>query len=219
MCFYLDSIRRSEYRRMFIADANINRIDFVRLLVINALDVQIEKEIFGNFYVCRNRSVLSGMTSEEIELTEMTIETLTTVVQHPHSHRYKKHILAFTTQILEKFGKILDIERNSQDPNKVTNLLRTDQLNERIDFFQDIVSNIYGLIVTTADSHSKTFIDTFKSANVEEQNISIKLFETILGCTDLPGSYPTDETNSIVTFAFWYTLQVNSSPKCFYYLK
>lgn len=75
---------------------------------------------------------------------------------------------------------------------------------------QDIISNLYGLIVVIGDSHTKVFIDNLKSTNQEEQRISFDLFNSILKCTNLPGLYPVDETSSTLTFAFWYTLQVSS---------
>lgn len=47
-----------------------------------------------------------------------------------------------------------------------------------------------------------------KSENQEEQIISFNLFNSIMKCTNLPGYYPVDEMSSILTFGFWYTLQV-----------
>lgn len=73
---------------------------------------------------------------------------------------------------------------------------------------QDVVAALYGLIVSIADSHSKIFIENLKNQNVEEQQISFNLFNSILNCTNLPGLYPVDESSSTLTFGFWYTLQV-----------
>lgn len=73
--------------------------------------------------------------------------------------------------------------------------------------FQDIVAGIYGLIVTTADSHAKQFIKNLRSENEEERRVSTDLLNSILSCSDLPGMYPIDESSSILSFGFWYTLQ------------
>lgn len=72
------------------------------------------------------------------------------------------------------------------------------------------MANLYGLIITIADTHSKTFINNLKSQNPEEQRISFDLFNSILKCTNLPGLYPVDESSSTLTFGFWYTLQVSN---------
>lgn len=73
--------------------------------------------------------------------------------------------------------------------------------------FKDIVANLYGLLVTIADAHSKMFINNLKSDNAEDQRISFDFFNSILKCTNLPGLYPVDESSSTLTFGFWYTLQ------------
>lgn len=56
---------------------------------------------------------------EEEELIEVTIEAITTIIQHPHTHKYKNLIKKFAEQILFKFEKILDSETNQQEMNKV----------------------------------------------------------------------------------------------------
>lgn len=129
------------------------------------------------------------MSSEEMELTEMTVEALTAIIQHPHSTRYKNHVLKYSADMLYKFDKILDCESNSPESNK------------------DIVATLYGLIVTIADIHSKLFINNLKSENLDERKISFDFFTTILKCTNQPGLYPVDESSSTITFGFWYTLQ------------
>lgn len=55
-----------------------------------------------------------------MDLIEITVEALTAVFQHPHTHKYKNHVFKYAAQILGKFDKILDVERNQQDMNKVT---------------------------------------------------------------------------------------------------
>lgn len=75
--------------------------------------------------------------------------------------------------------------------------------------FKDIVANIYLLIVTTADTHAKLFIENLLSNNEEERKVTFNLLNCILECANLPGYYPIDETSSSITFGFWYTLQVS----------
>ncbi|XP_018575465.1 importin-13 [Anoplophora glabripennis] len=140
-------------------------------------------------FVYWNKSDADGLSGEEIELSEVTVEALTAIIQHPHTNKYKNHITKYAAQILYKFDKILDAERNLPELNK------------------DVVANLYGLIITIADTHSKIFIHNLKSQNPEEQRISFDLFNSILKCTNLPGLYPVDESSSTLTFGFWYTLQ------------
>ncbi|CAH0554758.1 unnamed protein product [Brassicogethes aeneus] len=129
------------------------------------------------------------VSMEEMELTEVTVEALNAIMQHPHTFKYKNHVTKYGASMLYKFQRILDTERNSSDCNK------------------DIVANLYGSIITTADHHSKILIDNLKSDNPENQKISFDFFDSILKCTNLPGYYPVDESCSTYTFAFWYTLQ------------
>lgn len=72
------------------------------------------------------------------------------------------------------------------------------------------MNNIYSLIVNIGDTYSKFFIENLKTENTEEYNISTDLLRSILQCTNLPGMYPVDESSSIMSFSFWYTLQVSS---------
>ncbi|XP_060533437.1 importin-13 [Cylas formicarius] len=129
------------------------------------------------------------LSGEEIELTEVTVEALTAVIQHPHTTRFRNSVNKHAASILYKFEKILDAERSCNDLNK------------------DVVANLYGLIITLADTHSKIFIENLNLNNTEEQKVSFDLFHCILKCTDLPGLYPVDESASTLTFGFWYTLQ------------
>lgn len=59
------------------------------------------------------------MSSEEIELIEVCVEALTAIIQHPHTNKYKNHITKYGANVLYKFDKILDAERNNTEMNKV----------------------------------------------------------------------------------------------------
>lgn len=63
------------------------------------------------------------MSLEELEITEMTTEGLNAIMQRPSTRKYRSHVMKHTANILEKFGKILEAERNSLDSNKVFVLL------------------------------------------------------------------------------------------------
>ncbi|KAJ8920238.1 hypothetical protein NQ315_011899 [Exocentrus adspersus] len=140
-------------------------------------------------FVYWNKSDPEGLSGEEMELSEATVEALTAIMQHPRTNRYENHVRKYAAEILYKFEKILDAERNLPELNK------------------DVIANLYGLIVTIADSHSQIFINNLKSQNEQERRISFDLFNSILKCTNLPGFYPIDESSSTLTFGFWYTLQ------------
>lgn len=73
----------------------------------------------NNTMCFRNREDPEGLSTEELELTEVTLEGLTAVVQHPNTHKYRNYIMKHTSNILEKFIKILQTEKTSSDPNKV----------------------------------------------------------------------------------------------------
>ncbi|KAF2883130.1 hypothetical protein ILUMI_23047 [Ignelater luminosus] len=140
-------------------------------------------------YVYWNKTETESMSSEEMELTEVVLEALSSIMSQPQTHKYTRHILRHTSNILNKFGKILEKERQSADPNK------------------DIISSVYGLIITIADTHAKLLINQLKSTNPEDQQLSTDVLNCILSCSELGGLYPVDETSSSLTFGFWYTLQ------------
>ncbi|KAH1009274.1 importin-13 [Dendroctonus ponderosae] len=140
-------------------------------------------------YVYWNKIDPECLSAEEMELSEVALEALTAIAQHPNTAKYEHHLTKFAANVMYKFEKIFEAEMRCNDLNK------------------DIISNLYGLIAVIGDSHTKVFIDNLKSANQEEQQISFDLFNSILKCTNLPGLYPVDETSSTLTFAFWYTLQ------------
>lgn len=63
------------------------------------------------------------MSSEEMELMEVTVEALTAIIQHPHTNRYQGLVMKCSADMLYKFEKILECERNSPECNKVSELL------------------------------------------------------------------------------------------------
>lgn len=73
-----------------------------------------------SYFFFRNREDPEGLSTEELELTEATLEALTAVVQHPNTHKYKNYVLKHTENILEKFSKILQAEGSNNDQNKVS---------------------------------------------------------------------------------------------------
>lgn len=131
------------------------------------------------------------MSSDETELIEAAIEVLSSMMSHPYTHKYPSIVICNLSSMLEDFNKILDAERNKKDQNK------------------DIVCLIYGLIIAIADTHSKLLIKNLLSDKPVERELSVEVFKCILNCSDLPGSFPVDESSSTHTFGFWYTLQVS----------
>lgn len=70
----------------------------------------------------RNKSDPECLLGEEEELIEVTIEAITTILQHPHTHKYKNLVKKYAAQILYEFEKILETERNQQEMNKVNKM-------------------------------------------------------------------------------------------------
>lgn len=130
------------------------------------------------------------MSSDETDLIEASIEVLSAMMSHPYTHKYPSIVICNLNSMLSDFTKVLDSERHKKDQNK------------------DIVSLIYGLVIAIADTHSKLLIKNLLSDKVAERELSVEVFKCILDCSDLPGSFPVDESSSTHTFGFWYTLQV-----------
>lgn len=68
--------------------------------------------------------------------------------------------------------------------------------------------SIYGLIIHSADTHSKLLIQNLLTDKQSDIDLSMLIFRAILNCSGLPGTYPIDESSSTLTCGFWYTLQV-----------
>ncbi|KAF5307676.1 hypothetical protein FQR65_LT06731 [Abscondita terminalis] len=151
-------------------------------------------------YVYWNRLEAECLSPEELELTEVAIEALSSIMLQPQTLKYTKYVLTHTSNILDKFGKILEHECQTGDPNK------------------DIVANVYGLIITIADTHAKLFISFLKSNDSHERRVSCDILSCILSCSNLAGMYPVDESSSSLPFGFWYTLQDDilslDTPEC-----
>lgn len=146
-------------------------------------------DLISDIYWCKQDP--NDLTSDETDLLEASIEVLSSMLSHPSTHKYPTIVLQTLSLILESFTKILNAERIKKDSNK------------------DVVCLIYGLVVTIADTHSKVLIRNLLSDRVDERELSVEVFKCVLGCSDLPGSYPVDENSSTCTFGFWYTLQVS----------
>lgn len=61
-----------------------------------------------------------GLSSEELELMEVALEAMSSIMLHPQTHKYQGYIVKHTANILFKFVKILERERCTTDSNKVS---------------------------------------------------------------------------------------------------
>lgn len=138
------------------------------------------------YFIYWNKEDPECLNSEELEVAEVALEAITSVVQHPNTHKYHNYVIKLTENILYKFSKILKCEHANSDPNK------------------DILTFIYTLIVSLGDTHSKIFIGLLLK---KDKEVAMELFKCILQCASTKGSYPTEETCSSICFGFWYTLQ------------
>lgn len=68
--------------------------------------------------VFRNKGDPECLT-EELDVIEIAVEALTAIIDHPQTYKYRTHVRKYASQILDKFGKILDVERNQPELNKV----------------------------------------------------------------------------------------------------
>lgn len=54
-----------------------------------------------------------------MELSEVTVEALTAIIQHPHTSKFRLYISRAAANVLYKFQKIIDMEIESGSLNKV----------------------------------------------------------------------------------------------------
>lgn len=72
---------------------------------------------------------------------------------------------------------------------------------------EDIAFNIYTLLISSIECHSRLLIAGVLAESAEHRNLYMRLIHEILQCTDKPGIYPVEESCSILAMGFWYMLQ------------
>lgn len=54
-----------------------------------------------------------------MELSEVALEALTAIAQHPNTAKYEHHLTKFAANVMYKFEKIFEAEMRCNDLNKV----------------------------------------------------------------------------------------------------
>jgi hypothetical protein len=73
-------------------------------------------------------------------------------------------------------------------------------------FLQELVSSIYSLFISFAETHSRLLLESLLSD--EEKTNVMQLIQLILQCSNSPGEYALEENRSQLALGFWYILQV-----------
>jgi hypothetical protein len=71
---------------------------------------------------------------------------------------------------------------------------------------QELVSSLYSLFVSFAETHSRLLLESLLSD--EEKNNVMQLIQLVLQCSNSPGEYAHEENTSQLALGFWYILQV-----------
>jgi len=119
------------------------------------------------------------------ELADVAFESLSSMVTHPDTHKYPRHL----TELLKR-------------------LLPLDKI-----LYEYIAEGSYecavpvlSLFISFGESHSRLLID-WSTTSEEGRQCVLKMITAILAASSCPAQYPTHETISEMPFGFWYILQ------------
>lgn len=112
-----------------------------------------------------------------------------TLLIQPDAHRYPNSALQLLNMVVESLSPITKAEWKENNSN------------------EDIAFNIYTLLISAIECHSRLLIAGVLTESAEHRNLYMRLIHEILQCTDKPGIYPVEESCSILAMGFWYMLQ------------
>lgn len=112
-----------------------------------------------------------------------------TLLIQPDAHRYPNSALQLLNMVVESLSPITRAEWKENNSN------------------EDIAFNIYTLLISSIECHSRLLIAGVLTESAEHRNLYMRLIHEILQCTDKPGIYPVEESCSILAMGFWYMLQ------------
>lgn len=112
-----------------------------------------------------------------------------TLLIQPDAHRYPSSALQLLNMVVESLSPITKAEWKENNSN------------------EDIAFNIYTLLISSIECHSRLLIAGVLTESAEHRNLYMRLIHEILQCTDKPGIYPVEESCSILAMGFWYMLQ------------
>lgn len=129
------------------------------------------------------------MTYEANDLAETSVKTIMTILTQPDAHRYSNSALRILLAVLEALTPITKAEYKESNQN------------------EDIVYNIYTMIIASMETHSALLISGLMSVTPEHRKLYMMVVEEVIQCTDKPGIYPLEESCSTLAMGFWYMLQ------------
>lgn len=129
------------------------------------------------------------MTFEANELAETCVKTITSMLTQPDANRYANSALRILLSVLEALSPITKAEFKEANQN------------------EDIVYNIYTMIIASMETHSGLLISGLMSVSPEHRKLYVMVVEEVINCTNKPGIYPLEESCSTLAMGFWYMLQ------------
>lgn len=129
------------------------------------------------------------MSAMANELTDVCLETLSSVMVQPEANRYPNIALTYMRMFIHSLSNI------------TKNEWKENNLNE------DIAVGIYHLFISSIECHSRLLISGLASESDEHKELYMQLIQQVLECTDKPGIYPVEESCSTLAMGFWYMLQ------------
>ncbi|XP_021934017.1 importin-13 isoform X2 [Zootermopsis nevadensis] len=148
-------------------------------------------------------SIFASTSSPQLHqtgLAESALDALSNMLTHPDSHKYPSTCIRFLEKLLP-LKQIIEAQQQQRDGAERD---------------QELVSNIYGLFISFAESHSRLMLDSLLN---DDYKINVlQLVQLIFQCSNSPGIYPIQENTSQSALGFWYILQddiIASEPEQF----
>ncbi|XP_069674561.1 importin-13 isoform X2 [Periplaneta americana] len=136
-------------------------------------------------------------------LAESALDALSNMATHPDTHKYPSTCLRLLAKLLP-LHQIIQAQHQQREG--------VDQGD------QELVSSIYSLFISLAESHSRLLLDSLLNEGEDKSNV-LQLIQLILQCSNSPGVYPIQENTSQLALGFWYILQddiIASEPEQFH---
>lgn len=176
-----------------------NSLAHVLPLIFQVLQQASQGEITVQAIKCLQAWVQFGIPMEETapiverllvsvqdeELFDCALDTLSSIISHPDTHKYVNLLKSFLQQILglENFlGQLLN------------------------EGSYEMATPLVSLFVTFGETHSRMLID-WSTENEAGRNATVRLVRIILGVSSVNAQFPTQETISEMPFGFWYIFQ------------
>uniref|UniRef100_A0A0A9XGA6 Importin-13 n=3 Tax=Lygus hesperus TaxID=30085 RepID=A0A0A9XGA6_LYGHE len=128
-------------------------------------------------------NIVRAQASDPLESCENELEALLQIVT-TNQHQYQLRPVLQAVEMILTLHQLVPASENS-----------------------DFVVGVYRVLIGAGESHCHLLLACFATGDTWQISVATGLLHSLLACTKSPGSYPTTEMQSHLTFPFWYMLQ------------